>query len=191
MDIKEYQLFSSPVWSVQNTLTDNELDQLAEFAYGAVKQWPLDTPVSKRNGMNSQPINFNNPLLMKVLSHSISVIKEIYDPVVELRLEKYWININPPGAYNIRHTHPRTVLACTLYINTPENCGDIVFYNPNPAACFATYSNKLEPYNFTEYRIKPTPGLFVAFPGWLDHSVDINTGTSDRISISMNVVTRD
>jgi hypothetical protein len=33
--------------------------------------------------------------------------------------------------------------------------------------------------------------LFVAFPGWLDHSVDPNNSDRDRISISMNIVTHE
>jgi hypothetical protein len=190
MDLKEYQLFTSPVWEVTNQIDADTLKDLTGFAYDCVKKYPLDTPVSKRNGFNSIPLSINHPALTNILQMSIGAVKEQYEPSVEMRLEKYWININPPGAYNIRHTHPRTVLACTLYLQTPENGGDIVFYNPNPAALFANYSNKRAHYNFSEFRITPTPGLFVACPGWLDHSVDTNTSDTDRISISMNIVER-
>lgn len=191
MDILEHQLFTTPVWEVQNNISATEIALLKEFAYEAVKKWPLDKPVSKRHGQNSQPLGFNNPLLMNILSKSLEAVKNVYEPSVELRLEKYWININPPGSYNVRHTHPRSVLACTLYLETPPDSGDLVLYNMNAAQVFAAYSNKQAHYNFTEYRIRPQPGLFVAFPGWLDHSVDPNQGDSDRISISMNIVTHE
>ena len=191
MDIKELQLFTTPVWQVQNELTDDELQHLTEFAYAAADRWPIDHPVSKRHGRNSQPLSFNNPILSKILSQSLRAVKHVYEPSVEIMLEKYWININPPGSYNVRHTHPRSVLACTLYLQTPVDSGDLVLYNMNPAQVFAAYSNKQAQYNFTEYRIKPTPGLFVAFPGWLDHSVDPNNSSADRISISMNIVTHE
>ena len=46
MDIKELQLFSSPVWSVENDISNKELKNLIEFAYEAVKRWPNDKPVS-------------------------------------------------------------------------------------------------------------------------------------------------
>jgi uncharacterized protein (TIGR02466 family) len=127
---------------------------------------------------------------MRLLNDSILAIKSVYEPNVPITLENYWININPPGSYNIRHTHPRSIFACTLYIQTPPKCGDIALYNLNSAAVISFYSDKPTQYNFTEYRITPSPGLFVAFPGWLDHSVDVNESQSDRISISMNVVPR-
>lgn len=190
MALNEYQLFTTPVWQVDNQIDSETLADITAFAYDCAKRYPLATPVSKRNGFNSIPLSINHPALTAILQRSIQTVKEQYEPFVELRLEKYWININPPGAYNVRHNHPRTVLACTLYLQTPENGGDIVFYNPNSAALFASYSNKRDHYNFSEFRITPTPGLFVAFPGWLDHSVDTNTSDTDRISISMNVVER-
>lgn len=188
MDIKEYQLFPSPVWSIQNELSENTIQSLIQFAYAAAEKWPIVKPVSKRNGKNSMPLKFNNPELMSVLQQSLSGVNSVFEPVVPIQLENYWININPPGAYNVRHTHPRTVLACTLYLKTPPKGGDIVFYNMNPAQVFSAYSNKQANHNFTEYRITPQPGLFVAFPGWLDHSVDVNESDEDRISISMNIV---
>lgn len=191
MVLKEYQLFSSPVWAVQNELSEQEITALTEFAYAAVAQYPLDKPVSKRNGKNSQPLSVANPTLMKILQSSLAEVQRQYQPSVDVRLEKYWINVNPPGSYNVRHTHPRSVFACTLYVQTPPQGGDLVLYNMNPAQVFAAYSFKQEQYNFTEYRITPKPGLFVAFPGWLDHSVDVNESDTDRISISMNIVTHE
>lgn len=191
MDIAELELFTTPVWTVENTILANDLNNLKDFCYGAAKRWPLDKPVSKRGGKNSQPLNFNNPLLLQIINTSLQKVLASYKPTVEVILEKYWININSPGAYNIRHTHPRSVLTCTLYIQTPSNSGDLVLYNMNPAQIFAAYSNNYKQYNFTEYRIKPKPGLFVAFPGWLDHSVDVNESNEDRLSISMNIVTHE
>lgn len=188
VNIKEYGLFTSPVWEVKNELNDIQINELVSFAYDCVRKFPLDKPVSKRNGFNSIPLNIANATLVELLNNSLAAVKSVYEPNVPLVLEKYWININPPGSYNIRHTHPRAVLACTLYIQTPKNSGDIVLYNMNAAQVNADYSSKRAQHNFTEYRIRPTPGTFVAFPGWLDHSVDINESDTDRISISMNIL---
>lgn len=187
MDLKEYQLFTSPVWTFENTIDPVTLDLLIKFSYDTVERYPMETPISKRNGRNSEWVSIPNPALLEVLQAAIHQIKLVYQPTVPLNLKKYWVNINPPGAYNVRHNHPNTVLACTLYLQTPENSGDFVVHNPNPAAMFAAYSNKRAHYNFSEFRITPTPGMFLAVPGWLDHSVDLNTSDSDRISISMNL----
>lgn len=188
MGLSETLLFGTPLWEVRNDIADQDLATLIDFAKAAVDRWPLDRPISKRHGRNSQPISFNQPLLMGIINRSIAAVTQQYEPTVTMTLKNYWININPPGSYNVRHGHPRSVLACTLYLATPEHCGDLVLHNPNPAQIFAAYSAKAAQYNYTEWRIRPEPGLFVAMPGWLDHSVDPNTGSEDRISISMNVV---
>jgi Putative 2OG-Fe(II) oxygenase len=190
MALTEQLLFATPVWLVENAIADSDLDKMISFAREAVQRWPLAKPVSKRNGSNSQPISFRQPDLMAVISESLAEVNASYQPNTQLTLKHYWININPPGSYNIRHTHPRSVLTCTLYLTTPQGCGDLVLHNMNPAQTYAAYSFKDASYNHSEWRITPRPGLFVALPGWLDHSVDINNSISDRISISMNIVAK-
>jgi len=191
MALTEQLLFATPVWLVENAIADQDLMQMINFAREAVQRWPLDKPVSKRHGFNSQPISWRQPSLMDVISQSLAEVNASYQPNTTLTLKHYWININPPSSYNIRHTHPRSVLACTLYLATPAGCGDLVLHNMNPAQTYAAYSFKDASYNHSEWRIRPRPGLFVAVPGWLDHSVDINTSDSDRISISMNIVAKE
>ena len=133
MNIKEYQLFATPVWEMQNEIDETTLKRLIDFSYNTVKLHPIKNAVSKRNGFNSEPIAIANADLMKILKLSIAGIKHAYQPIVEISVEKYWININPPGAYNVRHNHPRSVLAATLYLQTPENSGNLVIHNMNSA----------------------------------------------------------
>ena len=41
----------------------------------------------------------------------------------------YWVNINPPNSFNVKHNHPQTDLAGVLWINCPNNSGNILFEN--------------------------------------------------------------
>ncbi len=45
-----------------------------------------------------------------------------------------WVNINPKGGLNTRHTHPNNFLSGTYYVQVPEGANRIVFDDPRPQA---------------------------------------------------------
>ena len=47
------------------------------------------------------------------------------------------------------------------------------------------------PFNAREATIEVVPGRLVMFPSWLTHSVPLNRGDQERISISFNVMFSD
>jgi uncharacterized protein (TIGR02466 family) len=102
-----------------------------------------------------------------------------------------WVNINGPKSYNIRHQHPRAELAGTLYVKTPENCGDIEFEDPKEI--HRLYEENGDPildnkYTWRSVCYKPENNLVLFFPGWLAHKVEENKSDDDRISISFNMI---
>ena len=186
------ELFSTPVWTLVNDIPDSDLTQLKLFCYEMVKKYPNRDISSKRGGGgSSQPLTTNHPVLMPIIQNSIRAIIKDFEPVAKLSLKNYWINVNPTGSYMIPHVHPRSVLACTLYIQTPPESGRITFVNPNLAARQAFYSFKDTGYNYRSYSFSPIPGMVICFPSWLDHAVEENMSQDDRISISFNLIADD
>ena len=41
-----------------------------------------------------------------------------------------WMNINPKGAGNEKHTHPSCAFAGVIWLKIPENSGNLFFYSP-------------------------------------------------------------
>lgn len=100
-----------------------------------------------------------------------------------------WVNINPPGSWNERHSHDPhsgTFLSGVFYVKTPKDSGNIRFYDPrqniSTSSDMKYYNNG---YNIQWYA--PEPNMLLIFPPWLEHDVEMNRSHEDRISISFNI----
>jgi hypothetical protein len=81
-----------------------------------------------------------------------------------------WFNINPSGAHNEWHSHYGIPTSGVVYIQIPNNSGDIEFRDND--------------YNLT---ITPISGLMIQFPGHVEHRVTVNHSKQDRICLVFNI----
>jgi len=84
-------------------------------------------------------------------------------------IECFWFNINPPGASNAWHLHHGIMTSGVVYLEVPRQSGNIVFRHQG-----------------LEVSIEPRLGWCVEFPGLLEHCVEINASTEDRICLVYN-----
>jgi uncharacterized protein (TIGR02466 family) len=108
-------------------------------------------------------------------------------PNVELSvfLGNLFCNINPPGSYHLGHIHDGHFTG-VYYLNTPENCGNLVIQNPQQDPVSAEMSRYFQNINL-DTNIVPVSGTGYFFPSHLVHSVDENVSNEDRISLSYNI----
>ncbi len=100
-----------------------------------------------------------------------------------------WANINPQGGLNSPHTHPNNFLSGVYYVQLPDRKGRIVFSDPRPQAFhIAPPTRQWNKYLGNEVSLEAKEGRLVLFPAWLVHSVPVNRGEGDRISISFNIM---
>ncbi len=111
-----------------------------------------------------------------------------------LKLEQFpmmitgcWANINPPGSYHPAHDHPNNYLSGVYYVATPESGPDLMFLDPRPMLMIP-WTGKINSVTANSAVAQPRPGRMVLFPSWLKHSVPVNAGTTERISISFNLM---
>ena len=83
-----------------------------------------------------------------------------------------------PGADSTKHMHQPSCLVVVYYHKTPDNCGNIRFYNPIQHPEFQ---------KDLTIDIVPSPGKILVFPGWLYHEVLKNNGDSVRHSIAITM----
>ena len=105
-----------------------------------------------------------------------------------VKISNMWAIINTGGASNHRHQHANSTISGAYYVRAPNNCGDIVFYDPRPAAVYSY--PKVKAPNFLNAQvngISPKEGALVLFPSFLDHSVNKNESKEERIVISFNI----
>jgi len=116
-------------------------------------------------------------------------------------LVRMWANVTPRGGLNHLHSHPGNLWAAVLYLDMGEEheAGDSggAFYveDPrfptiamrNPAIRLRGADGSAQQYEI-EFKLKR--GDLIVFPAWLRHGVRSYTGKRERISIAMNIDSR-
>ena len=97
---------------------------------------------------------------------------------LDLQIESYWFNVNPPEAYNTLHVHPANILSAIFWVSCPRNCGSFMVRHPHEMVNFYLGPD--------EMKMSPNDGALLLFPSYLPHFVESNKSSEDRISISFN-----
>lgn len=109
--------------------------------------------------------------------------------VPEMTITQCWLNINRPGDRHHRHHHPNSYVSGVYYLDASPDCGAITFHRPGlvelePARTRGTT------FTFDQWKETPRSGQLLLFPSRLEHSVDPNLSSKDRLSISFNTMFR-
>ncbi|MGW2541297.1 TIGR02466 family protein [Kitasatospora sp. NPDC001574] len=97
-----------------------------------------------------------------------------------------WAVVYHQGASHQLHTHHDSVWSGTYYISTggvdQDLAGHLQMIDPRPAAIARHIGDPV-------HNVAPYPGLLVAFPSWLPHSVraTLSEGSDPRICVAFNV----
>lgn len=118
-----------------------------------------------------------------------------YDWVPEM-----WANVSSQGNANQYHTHPGSFWSAVAYIDDgyegstdPSLGGELQLQDPRmPMVRMTAPDLRLkdstgQPQN-NEPMLRPSTGLIVMFPSWLQHAVRPFYGSGTRISIAINLI---
>ena len=141
----------------------------------------------------------NNEYTYLFLSQISNCVKELSDGIGikrrRLKLHNFWCNFNGPKDFNTLHTHPQSLISGVFYIKTPDNCGNLILKNRNGDLIKSYfdqwYLKEEQDYELNEitsqiWRIIPEKNNIILFPSWLEHYVEPNNSTEERISIAFN-----
>ena len=179
------KMFPTTASITEDFLTDNEVEYLLQT---------VKNTKSKNHGLL---------LGDATSSHDTGNILEkdtpIYDKIVK-KLNEYtsamglydanishsWFNIQKPNSMIDVHNHHNSKISGALYLNVDEDSSKLIFHDIHPFHNLRERTQDNE-YNFHRYSIKPTVGMLVLFPSWLNHSGGVNQ-SKERIVISFNAV---
>ena len=193
--IKPNLFFPTPVWALQieNYKSVNE----EMYAYIKNQQEKDQIGINKSNikGWHSKDFNLNDKEPQNFASFLLSYVEQVmvdmnWDMLKQnVKISNMWAIVNTGGSANLRHQHGNSTISGAYYVRAPESCGDIIFYDPRPAPVYshpnATSPNSL---NAQVNGISPKEGALVLFPSYLDHSVNENLSSSERIVVSFNII---
>ena len=111
--------------------------------------------------------------------------KNVLNTKQRLVITQCWANRNPRGSKHHEHVHPNSIISGVMYFQINEKLPPIQF------AKSIQDGIKLNPEKYTyvnseSFLLSCKPGELILFPSSLKHSVPINQGDEDRISMSFN-----
>jgi uncharacterized protein (TIGR02466 family) len=142
--------------------------------------------ISNEGGYQS----FDKNLIHDIKPHVNEYAKQLTD--VSVKFSNIWVNINGHRDSNMPHNHPKSLISGALYLQTPKDCGDIVFYHPANSLIEGYFGSDVKPtneYRHLAYYYPARVNRMYLFPSWLSHSVESNNNKKEkRISMSFNFV---
>jgi uncharacterized protein (TIGR02466 family) len=102
-----------------------------------------------------------------------------------IKCNEAWVNVAMKGDYQEVHNHPKHHFSAVYYINTPNNCGNIMFKREESMFPLEA-SNALANISFCQYAAEATKLLI--FPSTLQHLVKANKSDEPRISLALNFI---
>tara|TARA_A100001011_G_scaffold400732_1_gene518072 strand:+ start:6075 stop:6677 length:603 start_codon:yes stop_codon:yes gene_type:complete len=186
--------FPTPIWASKLDNYKDANEEIYQYIKKLQKEDNQGVIRSNIKGWHSKDFNLKDKEaqnFIKLISPKIEqvLIDMDWDSKKQLtRITSMWAIINKGGAANARHHHGNSAISAAYYVRAPNNCGDIVFYDPRPAPVYShPWANKPNSLNAMVNSITPDEGVLVLFPSYLDHSVNTNESDDERIVISFNI----
>ena len=187
-------LFPTPIW----TISLDNYNEINEEMYSFIKaeQNKDQKGINKSNvkGWHSKDFDLKKNEPRKFIDFISPSIEQVMTDMnwekekQKIKISNMWAIVNKGGSTNLRHQHGNSTISGAYYVRAPEDCGEIVFYDPRPAPIYsyqkAISSNLL---NAQVNGISPKEGALVLFPSYVDHSVNENKSNEERIVISFNI----
>lgn len=120
------------------------------------------------------------------LEHSVNKFtRDVLQSKQRLVITQCWANRNPTGSKHHEHLHPNSIISGVMYFQINEQLPPIKFLKTLQAGI------KLDSVDGNDitsesFNLLCKPGELVLFPSSLKHSVSINRGGEDRISLAFN-----
>lgn len=131
--------------------------------------------------------------LLKFINTEIRKYLDVlgYNPKCYVEITS-WLQFNQPGSDFVRHDHYGAIVSGVVYLQVPENSGDILFHNPLEArrctqAFFQRVRGQENDYNFNHVKVPSIKGEMLIFESWLQHTVQENKSKENRISVGFNI----
>ena len=181
------QLFPTPLLIVPYEQSiDEELAYLKTISYREQQQngnYRSDDSYLLRNEELKNIKNFLGEAVDKFT-------KNVLQSKQRLVITQCWANRNPKGSKHHEHVHPNSIISGVMYFQINEKLPPIQFSKANQDGM------KLDPIKYNHinsesFMLPCKPGELILFPSSLKHSVPINQGDEDRISMSFNTFSID
>ena len=183
-------LWKTPVWEVQSEFDDDFNESLLEEIYSIGKNIATGKDLSPHDSLWSYDKPHLNTLKKFIVDSVIESTQRDIPEANELNMTvdsfMCWTNVREPGEALEIHAHTDSAIAATYFIQTKENCGDLVLFDTSNSIDWQNGQLSDTP-ELKIKRIKPVEGKLVFFPSYVLHTVEKNKSNDLRITLTCDL----
>lgn len=183
--------WTTPVWEI-NTGFSREFNQaVLDEVHGIAKDIASGKDAYPKDSLWDYDRPRLNLLKSYILQQCRKAINGDIEETAELNIDiKYsmgWVNVKGPGESIEAHAHNDCSLTATYYLQTPDNCGDLVILNTETMIDDKGGFINNDASIINHRHFKPIESKLVIFPGYAIHEVQENKSNGLRISLSTDM----
>jgi uncharacterized protein (TIGR02466 family) len=187
--LKSADLFPTRIWQAHLEALEPHMERWVETVLAMRAAHPEPAGRTVRHGWNSEDMTVLEraefaPLREAVRAACGAALREMGQGERAFYLQS-WINLHDRGGFNFLHMHEGSLLSGSFYLQVPAGAGEFVFRDPR-AGVIHGYVKGGVPNGHADVHLRPSDGLLVLFPCWMEHYVEPHEGDEPRITIAFN-----
>jgi uncharacterized protein (TIGR02466 family) len=187
--LKSHDLFPTRIWQAHLEALGPHMEGWVKRVLAMRAAHPQPAGRTVRQGWNSEDMSVLEhaeftPLRDAVRAACSAALREMGQGERAFYLQS-WINLHDRGGFNFLHMHEGSLLSGGFYLQVPPGAGEFVFRDPR-AGVIHGYVKGGVPNGHADVHLRPSDGLLVLFPCWMEHYVEPHDGDEPRIMVAFN-----
>ena len=187
--LQSYDLFPTRIWQGHLDALQPRFAEWTSWVLAMRAASPVPAGRTIRSGWNSKEMDVLErpllaPLRQAIHSACAAALGEMGWRSQEFQLQS-WVNLHDRGGFNFLHMHEASLLSGSFYVKVPAGSGALCFRDPRPGVTHGSFKGSV-PNGHADIHLKPSTGLLVLFPSWMEHYVEPHESDEPRICIAFN-----
>jgi uncharacterized protein (TIGR02466 family) len=187
--LQSFDLFPTRIWQARLDALRPRFAEWTSWVLALRAASPAPAGRTNRSGWNSKEMDVLErpvwaPLRQAVETACAAALGEMGRSGQAFQLQS-WVNLHDRGGFNFLHLHEGSLLSGSFYLNAPAGSGVLAFRDPRPGVIHGVIKGSV-PNGHADIQLKPSTGLLVLFPCWMEHYVEPHESDEPRICIAFN-----
>jgi uncharacterized protein (TIGR02466 family) len=186
--LQPYDLFPTRIWQARLEGLQPRFAEWTSWVLALRAASPASAGRTNRSGWNSREMDVLErpvwaPLRQVIHAACAAALAEMRRSQA-FQLQS-WVNLHDRGGFNFLHMHEASFLSGSFYLAVPAGSGALCFRDPRPGVTHGIIKGSV-PNGHADIQLKPSAGLLVLFPCWMEHYVEPHESDEPRICIAFN-----
>lgn len=187
--LQSFDLFPTRIWQARLDALQPHFAEWTSWVLALRAASPAAAGRTNRSGWNSKEMDILERPVWTPLRHNVhaactAALGEMGRGGRPFQLQS-WVNLHDRAGFNFLHMHEGSLLSGSFYLKVPAGSGELCFRDPRPGVLHGSVKGSV-PNGQTDVHLKPSTGLLVLFPCWLEHYVEPHESDEPRICIAFN-----